>query len=193
MSKELEIEFRNMLTENEYFKLIEDFHIIEDDFFEQTNYYLDTPSFSLKEKQVALRIRKRNNNFEMTLKTPEKVGLLETTQFLAKDQAEAILNGANIPVGQVREAILELGVNHTELQTFGSLQTIRAEKDYKNGLLVFDKNFYGSIADFDLEYETSNFEKGEKIFSAILKDFAIEKRDAPNKIQRFYDHIYKNK
>lgn len=193
MSKELEIEFRNMITAEEYQELIESFGLKEADFFEQTNYYFDTPTFALKELHAALRIRARNNNYELTLKTPEKVGLLETTQILAPDQAEGIIAGANIPVGQIRDALAKLSIDHTELENFGSLQTIRAEKDYKNGLLVFDKNFYGNIADFDLEYEVADFEKGKKIFSNLLEDYGIEENEAPNKVKRFYDHIYGNK
>lgn len=48
MVKELEIEFRNLLTKEEYDTLIENFRVKEDDFFEQTNYYLDTANFVLK-------------------------------------------------------------------------------------------------------------------------------------------------
>ncbi|HBI2169137.1 TPA: adenylate cyclase, partial [Listeria monocytogenes] len=36
MVKELEIEFRNLLTKEEYDTLIENFRVKEDDFFEQT-------------------------------------------------------------------------------------------------------------------------------------------------------------
>lgn len=48
MVKELEIEFHNILTKEEYDTLIENFRVKEDDFFEQTNYYLDTANFGLK-------------------------------------------------------------------------------------------------------------------------------------------------
>ncbi|EUJ35661.1 adenylate cyclase [Listeria weihenstephanensis FSL R9-0317] len=145
MSKDLEIEFKNMLTEEEYTTLIEEFRLKEDDFFTQTNYYLDTADFQLKDKLAALRIRKRELYYELTLKTPEQVGLLETTQILVEEQVTAILDGANIPVGQVRDLLQTLGVDHQDLIMFGSLTTTRAEKDYKNGLLVFDKKFFIAI------------------------------------------------
>ncbi|HBL5616098.1 TPA: CYTH domain-containing protein, partial [Listeria monocytogenes] len=161
MVKELEIEFRNLLTKEEYDTLIESFRVKEEDFFEQTNYYLDTANFGLKERHSALRIRQLETQYQLTLKTPEARGLMETTQILGEDQASAIISGANIPVGPVRDTLKELGINHEDLQVFGSLKTIRAEKDYKKGLLVFDKNFYGSISDFDLEYEVSDYDKGK--------------------------------
>ncbi|EAH4450270.1 CYTH domain-containing protein [Listeria innocua] len=192
MVKELEIEFRNLLTKEEYDRLIEDFRIKEDDFFEQTNFYLDTADFGLKERNSALRIRKLETQYQLTLKTPEARGLMETTQILAADQASAITDGANIPVGPVRDTLKEIGINHEDLQVFGSLKTIRAEKDYKKGLLVFDKNFYGSISDFDLEYEVSDYDKGKEIFDKLLKEYQITNHPAENKVARFYNHVYKN-
>ncbi|MBC2109558.1 CYTH domain-containing protein [Listeria innocua] len=192
MVKELEIEFRNLLTKEEYNRLIEDFRIKEDDFFEQTNFYLDTADFGLKERNSALRIRQLETQYQLTLKTPEARGLMETTQILAADQATAITDGANIPVGPVRDTLKEIGINHEDLQVFGSLKTIRAEKDYKKGLLVFDKNFYGSISDFDLEYEVSDYDKGKEIFDKLLKEYQITNHPAENKVARFYNHVYKN-
>ncbi|EDO1151851.1 CYTH domain-containing protein [Listeria innocua] len=192
MVKELEIEFRNLLTKEEYDRLIEDFRIKEDDFFEQTNFYLDTADFGLKERNSALRIRQLETQYQLTLKTPEARGLMETTQILAADQASAITDGANIPVGPVRDTLKEIGINHEDLQVFGSLKTIRAEKDYKKGLLVFDKNFYGSISDFDLEYEVSDYVKGKEIFDKLLKEYQITNHPAENKVARFYNHVYKN-
>ncbi|EGS9345409.1 CYTH domain-containing protein [Listeria monocytogenes] len=192
MVKELEIEFRNLLTKEEYDTLIESFRVKEEDFFEQTNYYLDTANFRLKERHSALRIRQLDTQYQLTLKTPEARGLMETTQILGEDQASAIISGANIPVGPVRDTLKELGINHEDLQVFGSLKTIRAEKDYKKGLLVFDKNFYGSISDFDLEYEVSDYDKGKEVFDKLLKEYQITNQPAKNKVARFYHHVYEN-
>ncbi|EUJ19797.1 adenylate cyclase [Listeria aquatica FSL S10-1188] len=175
--QELEIEFRNMLTEQEYHYLIDLFRLKEEDFFEQTNYYLDTRAFALKNGQSALRIRKRSDQYELTLKTPEGKGLLETTQILGSDQAEAILNGSNIPTGSVRNLLEKLGIDYNDLEMFGALTTIRAEKPYQDGLLVFDKNLYGGITDFDLEYEVKDYEEGEKnFFISSLKNTKSTKK-----------------
>ncbi|MCD2252990.1 CYTH domain-containing protein [Listeria marthii] len=190
MVKELEIEFRNLLTKEEYDTLTENFRVKEEDFFEQTNYYLDTADFGLKELHSALRIRQLESQYQLTLKTPESRGLMETTQILGADQATAIIAGANIPVGPVRDTLKEIGINHEDLQVFGSLKTIRAEKDYKKGLLVFDKNFYGTISDFDLEYEVADYDKGKEIFDKLLKEYQITNQPAENKVARFYHHVY---
>ncbi|MBC6314185.1 CYTH domain-containing protein [Listeria grandensis] len=193
MSKELEIEFKNMLIEDEYQLLIHEFRLEDKDFFTQTNYYFDTSEFKLKEKLAALRIRKRAVNYELTLKTPEQIGLLETTQILAEDQVTAILDGANIPVGQVRDTLKALGIDHESLLLFGSLTTTRAEIPYKNGLLVFDKSFYSDTHDFELEYEVPDFEKGQILFDLFLSDHNIPKRPTKNKIIRLYEAVYTEK
>ncbi|WP_163652344.1 CYTH domain-containing protein [Listeria sp. PSOL-1] len=192
MSQELEIEFRNMLTASEYEKLTTDFNIKADDYFEQINYYFDTPAFALKNRQSALRIRKIKNNDQLTLKTPEGNGLLETTQILGADQTDAILKGANIPIGKVREQLAKLSVSYEDLILFGSLKTIRSEIEYKKGLLVFDKNFYGNVVDYNLEYEVPDYEKGKSIFSELLENYSITEIPAPNKIERFYTEVYHN-
>lgn len=193
MSQELEIEFKNMLTASEYDLLVHEFRLEESDFFTQTNYYFDTADFQLKDRLAALRIRKRELHYELTLKTPEQIGLLETTQILAEEQVTAILDGANIPVGQVRDALHTLSIDHEDLVMFGSLTTTRAEKDYKKGLLVFDKSFYSDTHDFELEYEVADFEKGKVIFNRFLEERQIPQRPTNNKILRFYEAVYKEK
>ncbi|WP_088825588.1 CYTH domain-containing protein [Listeria goaensis] len=190
--EELEIEFRNLLSENEYETLCDLFRLKETDFFEQTNYYLDTQDFALKQRLSALRIRQKGTHFEMTLKTPQGDGLLETSQLLGSDQAKAIFDGANIPTGPVRDKLATLNVSHEDLHYFGSLKTRRAEVTYKKGLLVFDKNFYGDKIDFDLEYEVSDFEKGQEIFNHFLEKNRISPHPALNKIERFYNYTYKS-
>ncbi|KGL39533.1 adenylate cyclase [Listeria newyorkensis] len=193
MSQELEIEFKNMLTASEYDLLVHEFRLEESDFFTQTNYYFDTADFQLKDRLAALRIRKRELHYELTLKTPEQIGLLETTQILAEEQVTAILDGANIPVGQVRDALHTLSIDHEDLVMFGSLTTTRAEKEYKKGLLVFDKSFYSDTHDFELEYEVADFEKGKVIFHRFLEEREIPQRPTKNKILRFYEAVYKEK
>ena len=82
LSQNLEIEFKNMLTKEEYESVIKTFHIHESSIYTQENHYFDTADFDLKEKSSALRIRQKDGKFEMTLKQPCKEGLLETNQAL---------------------------------------------------------------------------------------------------------------
>lgn len=64
MQKSIEVEFKTMLTEEEYNRLMKQFEGNKTDF--QTNHYFDTPRFSLKAYKTSLRVREREN-FEITL------------------------------------------------------------------------------------------------------------------------------
>ena len=72
MSQNIEIEFKNMLTSEEFLQLKLHFNIDQNKFKKQVNHYFDTPSFSLKSLNSALRIREKGTQFEMTLKQPAK-------------------------------------------------------------------------------------------------------------------------
>ena len=76
MATNNEIEFKQILNENVYHQ-IRNTYFENDKPFTQTNYYIDTNDFKLKKHQSALRIRVKDNQYEMTLKVPAKVGLTE--------------------------------------------------------------------------------------------------------------------
>ncbi len=48
MSEEIEIEFKSMLSQIEYEKLLRYYNITDDQFVIQTNLYFDTADFQLK-------------------------------------------------------------------------------------------------------------------------------------------------
>ena len=54
MVTNLEIEFKNMLTETEYDRLIQTFNIQEEQIWLQKNVYFDTKSHDLKQKEQPL-------------------------------------------------------------------------------------------------------------------------------------------
>lgn len=187
MSQNIEIEFKNMLTNEEFLLLIKHFNIDQSKFKKQVNHYFDTPSFSLKVHGSALRIREKGTQFEMTLKQPAEQGLLETNQFLDREQAEYILNTGKILDGEVKDAITNMIDDAESLQYFGSLTTVRAEFGYKGGLLVLDHSYYLNTEDYELEYEVTDETEGFKIFSELLDKLNIPVRTTDNKIKRFYN------
>ncbi|MGR3763557.1 CYTH domain-containing protein [Rossellomorea sp. NS-SX7] len=192
MSQEIEIEFKNLLAEEEFMQLLKNFSINETDFNIQVNHYFDTPDFLLKNRQSALRIRQKKKTFMLTLKTPMEEGLLETNQPLSEQEADELLKQGIFPDGEVREFLQSLGVTITSIQHFGSLTTKRAEMKFEGGLLVFDESSYFDKVDFELEYEVKDYKQGEKIFSDLLKEHGIPKRDTENKIKRFYREKIRN-
>lgn len=61
-NQNIEIEFKNMLTKEEYELLLTHFQVGKEDLFEQENHYFDTSDFALKANHSALRIRKKRQN-----------------------------------------------------------------------------------------------------------------------------------
>ena len=85
MSENLEIEYKNLVTEEEFSKIQQHFNIDDSDFSMQENDYFDTNDFALKQQGSALRVRKKSGTFEFTLKEPRKIGLLETNEFISEN------------------------------------------------------------------------------------------------------------
>ena len=186
MSEHIEIEFKNILLQEEFEALKKTFRVKEEDFFRQVNYYFDTEAYSLKNSQSALRVRQKGDKYELTVKEPAGQGLLETTQELSVQEAEAFISGGPIPTGKPCERVSLLGADPSALICFGSLTTDRAEQPYKDGLLVFDRSSYLGKVDYELEYEVTDAEAGEKIFEELLFSLHIPLRQTENKIRRLY-------
>jgi len=186
MKHELEIEFKNILTQQEYTQLVSAFSLDTDSFNIQENHYFDTKTFTLKDKGSALRIRSKNEKYVLTLKQPAEVGLLESHQLLSKDEALSIISGELFINGEMVDLIKKLGVNPQELRYFGSLKTMRSEVIYKEGTLVLDHSYYLDIEDYEVEYEVADHNKGHEDFQELLNKFNIPLRKTNNKIQRFY-------
>ncbi len=192
MSQEIEIEFKNLLTLEEFTRLTSYFQIEEENFITQDNHYFDTPDYGLKEKRSALRIREKSGVYTLTLKTPLKEDLLETNQPLSKNQTHSLLQEGIFPEGEVKEALNALSISPISLKHFGTLSTTRAEIDYRDGLLVFDKSSYLQKEDYELEYEVKERTSGEAIFLDLLEQHQIPFRLTENKIQRFYTEKLKH-
>ena len=184
MSTNLEIEFKNMLSESEYEQLLNHFSISEEQIWTQKNVYFDTKAFDLKRQKAALRVRIKNNTYELTLKTQAEVGLLETNQMITKTDYTTLKHDHRLINGPVYEALMDLGININDLRVITDLTTKRAEVDYQDGLLVLDKSFYGELIDFELEYEVKDYNKGLNIFNELLAKHNIPTRPAQNKIKR---------
>jgi uncharacterized protein YjbK len=185
MPQELEIEFKNLLTQAEFNNIKKRLSLTETDFSLQKNHYFDTSSNELKDLKCALRIREKNDKHELTLKQPADDGLLETNQVVTREETTKMLLEGCLPAGEVKVALDNLGVYSKKFNHFGTLSTNRAETPYKGGLLVLDYSFYLNNEDYELEYEVKDKQTGEEIFLEFLRDLNIPFRPAENKIKRF--------
>lgn len=191
MAQELEIEFKNMLTKEEYFRLITHFKLKDEQFHLQHNHYFETANQDLRAVRSGLRIRQLDGRNELTLKEPAKgIALTETTDELTDEQVQQVLqHDAPIPAVEVLARLQDLNISVEDLKKIGTLSTTRAEIKYRNGLLVFDYSQYANQEDYELEYEVQDEESGRIIFMELLDELAIPTRPADKKLARFMKAI----
>jgi uncharacterized protein YjbK len=186
LKQELEIEFKNLVSKNDFQKLIDHFHVTNKELKEQTNHYFDTSSFSLKAQRSALRIRQKEDSYVLTLKQPRKDHLLESHQPVSKETLENMMAAPALPEGGIRDLISKMDVNPDLIEYLGTLTTFRAKIPYEGGMLFFDESHYLGIIDYEIEYESDDYKKGLKIFTELMNSHSIPVVKTANKIQRFF-------
>lgn len=187
MAREIEIEFKNLLTQDEFDKLKSYFHLKDSQFHSQTNYYFETPSFEIKNLGGALRIRQKSQSFTLTLKLKQAIGHLEIHQSLNEIEAKNMIKSSTLPDGEVKQYLSAENIDLTKLDLIGELKTNRVEIPYHDGLLVLDHSTYLNNEDFELEYEVKDEIIGEEHFLTLLKMQGIPVRKTLNKIKRFFN------
>ncbi len=185
MSEQQEIEFKTLLTAEEHKKICHFYHLIETDFKLQTNCYFDTVDKKLHQKGWGLRIRRYPDHGELTLKTPAKNGLLETTDSLSLKQTEQLIQQEKILTnGTVANKLLKEDIAPSQLILLTQLTTKRAEFEIDTGLLAIDESWYGLCHDFELELEVADSTQGKQDFLELLQKWKITYQPAQNKITR---------
>lgn len=188
MSQEIEIEFKNMLTKEEFHALTDSFQLSDEAFTMQTNHYFDTKDLALCNLLTALRVRKKNDAYTLTLKQPhDDDGLLETNEPIDEEAFKAFIHDGQFPSGEIANILTELGIKLHNIKHLGEMKTNRAEISYKNGLLVFDHSFYLDTEDFELEYEVPDAKEGQAIYDELLRAYNIDVRHTDNKVRRFFN------
>ena len=185
----LEIEFKTLLTKEEY-------HSLEDFFkdqppIRQTNHYIDTPDQAIRNHRMALRIRTLADRAELTLKVPQDAGHFEYNQALTFEQVETFLSKKKLHQGEIASFLTDLDITLTSLDVWGSLETERREKRIPKGLLAFDRSRYNSIEDYELEMEV-DAASDETYFHEFLKEKQIEYKPAKSKVARLAQSLLKS-
>lgn len=188
MAQEIEIEFKNLLTKSEFDALLTAYHFPKNG-QTQVNYYFETKQLELQQKHCALRIRKKNDSYQLTLKEPHKDGILETHDSLTKDEALKSLSSNIVKKSHTSKQLDKLNININDIFYCGSLTTIRHEVSYNGVLLVLDYSIYNNHSDYELELEAGSKDVGSRLFYKILAEQQIKKRRTPNKIERFFSTL----
>lgn len=185
---EIEKEFKNLLTKEQYTSLVEDYKDVFTKDVTQTNSYYDYKDL-LQQHKMALRIRivEGKETGEITLKIPQSsLEVLEFTEVLPID----ILNQYNndkqftLPLS-IQKALEEKGISLQSVMQTALLTTHRLEGALsENEWLVLDESHYNGNIDFEMEMEARSLELGEPVFLGILAKYNIKRRQAESKIKR---------
>ncbi|MRG87090.1 CYTH domain-containing protein [Salinibacillus xinjiangensis] len=193
MHQEIEIEYKNILTKNEYDKLLTGLQLTEMNPNQQINYYFETDEFHLKSAGAALRIREKNNECVYTLKEPHETGLLETHESIPAEALQDCINGNLQIPDSITERLSSLNIPVEKLSYKGSLTTYRIETKWNECLVVLDHSVYHNTEDYELELEAPSVEIGEKAFQYLLTKYEIVQKSTPNKIERFFQALESNR
>ena len=158
MEKNLEIEYKMLLTEEVFHQLMNDFTGYT---YSQTNYYLT--SIELGALRYSLRIREKEGYYEMTLKTPAANGRMEHNLEITKEDLIMIQNG-QMPDNEITCLLKDKGFDLSLIKQSYSLTTIRRDVPFDSGMLSLDENHYNGITDYELEFEVNDEEAGLKQF-----------------------------
>lgn len=189
MSKELEIEFKTLLTKEEYVKLCTKFQECKRNL--QINYYFDTSRFTLKASDIGLRVRMMDKDrYIITLKKKKGYALQEFNETINKETFDEFLNTGIIPIEEIRKEVEDI-IKGQILKNYMSLSTYRISFPYKKGYLAIDKCKYVDTIDYELEYEATSYESGKREFVELVREFGIVYKKSQPKIKRAYDALRK--
>lgn len=191
MSKNIEIEVKSKLTKDEYNYLVSVFKNKKK--YEQINHYFDTKEFSIFNAKCGLRVREKNQKFELTLKSTLQEGMLEINQEISANQYYLMENCKDFPNGEVKDYITHnLHIDVKNLIHFSSIKTTRIDIHFFDSLISIDKSEYPNIVDYEIECESISKINAEKDLSAFLKKYKINYQNfSISKLERAIKDIKK--
>lgn len=171
MSNAIEIEAKALVRSEDYKKLAKAFR--GNPRYVQTNHYIDTEDRLLAKEGLAIRIREKGPNYELTLKTPLSEGLLEKNVPITCDQFAELRDFGEFPKTDITRFLLQLDVDVTKLKILTSLKTERIDVEYQGGLLSLDRNTYSGRIDYEIEFEYNSMVGAQKIMTDLFAEHDI--------------------
>ena len=166
--KNLEIEYKVMISKEDFIKLNNLLAKNNFKYYEQTNYYYDTINDDLKTNNYSLRIRHIENlsKYIITLKIAELIGKMEYEYEIDS------LSLDKVPP-KIIEKLSKINVVVNNLELKGSLKTIRKEIVIDNSIVCLDFNTYNNNEDYEIECESSSMEKAKQIINTLVNKYGI--------------------
>ena len=130
------VTFKTLLDKSEYNKLAEKYSDKPSNL--QTNYYFDTSRFTLKASEIALRVKKRDdNNYELCLRRKKGYNKVEINQVITDEQFENFVKTGQLPSEEIHNELCDIIKDQT-LVNYMSFSTLRIFFLHENGTVAFD-------------------------------------------------------
>lgn len=183
----LEIEFKTLLTKEEFEHLVYGFPKAKKEI--QTNIYFDTLNHQIKNQHSAFRLRMFEHTGEWTLKVKTKEGNIEHTFPITKAQHALIAENKVPPLTvlpeEMKKELIYRNICLDQLQILTELTTERWEEKLSNdAVIMIDHSFYHGKEDYELEMEVTDEIEGKSYFEAFLDHFHLPYRPSIPKIAR---------
>lgn len=189
MSKNLEIEAKGKLTKDEYEKIINSFD--KQRYQYQTNFYIDTPQFTLSDSKLGLRIRKEKDLLELTMKVPAEEGRIEINQKISPNEFENFLFNNVFPNGEIKRY---LQIFYPKIAgdffIFATLHNQRLIIELNDGEIAIDHFTYFDQEEYEIECESSSIKNAEKVLTEFLSKYKIKYiKNTSTKLERVINLI----
>lgn len=184
MQQEIEIEFKHMLTKDQFDAIYNNFPFTKNPIV-QTNHYFETNNQDLIQKKCALRIREINGTYTSTFKEPHPDGILETHDSLSTHMFDTWINDQVTHTPNVASRLAAHAVPLQDIHSIGALTTARYTYQTEHLEYVLDRSSYNGIVDYELEIESVTFDQGNEAYQHIVQQFNLQKEQPITKIERF--------
>lgn len=174
----IEIERKALLTKEIYDKFCNG---VESKKFTQENFYFDCNNI-LKDNEVALRIRVKNDSYKFTIKDKKYDDgnhyYIEVDQRIDKQIFNLFLETGILPDGEIKNYFNENSLLVEKFSLLTKITTHRIVKEFDDYTLFLDHNEFDSFSDYELEIEAINFEVCNNVFTTICGDYNLEENTA---------------
>lgn len=182
MFNQMERELKLLIQKSEYENIINSYDFSNPRI--QKNVYYDTPSNEIKNQGGAMRIRTINDHHFFTLKLKkDKITHYEYEKEIDTDNIE------NIKDLEVLNWIHSLHLQEP-LIPIVSFETERRMWITNQAEICADKNTFGDMIDYEIEYEYRIDHDGIQVFNDLLKPFGLQyEKNCSSKIARAIYYI----
>lgn len=185
MKQEIEIEYKMLLSLDSFNTILKTLPFPNKP-IQQTNYYFETTEHTLQENNCALRIRKIESDFVVTLKEPHPEGILETHDVISEADVKQALENKGLLAPNCEKQLAQKNIKLSDVNYVGELQTERYEFKKDTLIYVLDKSHYNGLTDYELEIEAQDHKTGREALDTLIRRFDIKRVPTSNKIKRFF-------